>query len=242
MSVRVNRDYSRSKYTAAEKPVKKFCGVCQKAGLSEREYTSHFTKSVPGPQGIVICPTILNNECSFCFNFGHFKSACPALAEREKQQKRSEAQDKRFKQQDVRVQKSSAFTNGGFSVLADSDSDSESNKKQPAVGIKRSFSQVNKPEAKVASKVASKDLEWPALCSKPSNTSTVTDKPSFATVISTAAPVKKVDTSRPNICGFTVLTNTGSSYTPSESAKKYRSWLEDSDTEDEEDYVDNSAW
>lgn len=242
MSVRVNRNYSRSKYTAADKPVKKFCGVCQKAGLSEREYTSHFTKSVPGPQGIVICPTILNNECSFCFELGHFKSACPALAERDKQHKRSEAQDKRFKQQDVRVQKSCAFTNGGFSVLADSDSDSESNKRQPAVGIKRSFSQVNKPEAKVASK----DLEWPALCSKPSNTSAVTDKPSFATVISTAAPVKKVDTSRPSICGFTILTNTGSSYTPSESVNKqfHIDWsaYSESDTEDEEEYVDNSAW
>jgi len=238
MSVRVNRDYSRSKF-AAEKPVKKFCGVCQKAGLSEKEYTSHFTKSTPGPQGIVICPTILNNECSFCYQFGHFKSACPALAQREKQQKRSEMQEKRVQSKESVQKQASSISRGGFSVLDDSDDD------EKPIGVKRSFSQANKPEAKA--KVASKVDEWPSLCSKPVSKPSVVDKPSFATVISAPAPVKKVDTSRPNICGFSVLTKTGSTYTPSEPVAKrpMQSWVEidsDSDCDPDEVLEDNSAW
>ena len=56
-----------------------FCAVCQKAGKSEKEYTSHFTKSKPGEGGVVTCPTILNSVCTYCREKGHFKSACPKL-------------------------------------------------------------------------------------------------------------------------------------------------------------------
>jgi len=243
MSVRVNnRDYSRSKYAAAEKPVKKFCGVCQKAGLSEKEYTSHFTKSVPGPQGIVICPTILNNECSFCYQFGHFKSACPALAQREKQQKRSDMQEKRVQFKESVQKKASAISHGAFSALADSDSDSD----EEHVTAKRTFSQANRVE-----KVVIKE-EWPALSSKPVAKSTTDDKPSFATVTSSVAPIKKEDTSRPPICGFSVITKAGIVHAPTKEVEQNvykpsarRSWVDmmsDSEDEEEDDYFDNSAW
>jgi len=246
MSVRVN---SRS----TEKSVKKMCGVCQKAGLSEKEYTSHFTKSVPGPKGIVICPTILNNECRFCYQYGHFKSACPALAERDKEQKKSEMQEKRV-QSNEPIQKSNvvAVNRGGFSLLDDSDSDSD----EKLVSKKRTFNQANKPTKKNTD-------EWPALC-KPASQSVTNDKPSFATVISTVAPMKKVDISRPNICGFSVITNAGSHtervknlsgftvisksgimHTPGDNVEYKkpirRSWV-DSDSEDEDEVEDNSAW
>uniref|UniRef100_A0A6C0HYK9 Nanos-type domain-containing protein n=1 Tax=viral metagenome TaxID=1070528 RepID=A0A6C0HYK9_9ZZZZ len=67
---------------------KKFCGVCKKAGKSEKEYTSHFTRSVPGPKGIIVCPTILLAECSFCHQRGHWANEdfCPALKEKKRQQ------------------------------------------------------------------------------------------------------------------------------------------------------------
>jgi hypothetical protein len=235
MSVRVNRNYSRSN----ENTEKKFCGVCQKAGLSEKEYTSHFTKSVPGPHGTVICPTILKNECSFCFQFGHFKSACPAIAERERQQKKSEMQEKRlqFKQEKQPVQKQVSVNRGGFSVLDDG---YESDEKP--VGGKRTFSQANRVE-----KVAAKVDEWPVLSINKVNATVVVDKPSFATVISTPAPMKKADSSRANICGFTVISKTGVTYTPSESVIKPPvtrvSWFDMNDEDDDdEEYVDNSAW
>lgn len=68
---------------------KPFCGVCFKAGKSETEYTSHYTKSVPGEGGVVICPTILGNECTYCHELGHFKNACPRLASKNLDYKKS---------------------------------------------------------------------------------------------------------------------------------------------------------
>ena len=74
---------------------KSFCGVCKNAGLSEREYTSHFTKSVPGPKGIVVCPTILQNVCSYCKCKGHFKNNCSELKKTHRAVRQSEVAEKR---------------------------------------------------------------------------------------------------------------------------------------------------
>lgn len=64
---------SMNRFTTSEK---KLCGVCKKAGKSEKEYTSHFIKSVAGPNGIVVCPTILQNRCFKCNQMGHFSDHC----------------------------------------------------------------------------------------------------------------------------------------------------------------------
>jgi len=121
-SVRVNnQSYPRS--SANKVAVKKFCGVCKNAGLPESAYTGHFTKSVPGPKGIVICPTILANECSLCYKRGHFKSACPNLADKARIDKRAMVQDKPLQKKSD--QPIIPVSRGGFSALADSDSDSD---------------------------------------------------------------------------------------------------------------------
>ena len=65
------------------RPQKKtFCKVCFDANKSEEEYTSHFLKDRPGPDGKVVCPTLLSTECRYCHEHGHFKSHCPVLEER----------------------------------------------------------------------------------------------------------------------------------------------------------------
>lgn len=56
---------------------KKYCGVCFKAGKSASEYESHFTKSTPGPKGIVTCPMIIMSQCKCCGKSGHFTDHCP---------------------------------------------------------------------------------------------------------------------------------------------------------------------
>ena len=80
-----------SKFSQPEEQ-KKFCSVCHKAGKTEREYTNHFIKSTPGPNGIVICPTILSSECKFCFQRGHWASEehCPSLREKKKREKKEQ--------------------------------------------------------------------------------------------------------------------------------------------------------
>ena len=59
-----------------------FCGVCKSAGKPESDYTSHFTKSEPGPNGTVVCPTLLEQECRYCHEKGHTPKFCPKLQRR----------------------------------------------------------------------------------------------------------------------------------------------------------------
>jgi hypothetical protein len=60
--------------------LKPFCGVCKKAGKSEQEYTSHYTKSRPGPNGVTTCPLIMAAICKCCFTQGHFADHCSKRA------------------------------------------------------------------------------------------------------------------------------------------------------------------
>jgi hypothetical protein len=238
MSARVNnRDFSRNKY-AAEKTVKKYCGVCHKAGLTEKEYTSHFTKSTPGEKGIVICPTILNNECSFCYQKGHFKTACPAIADRQRMEKKRAIEDKRqyYKQQEneVRANSEKKTANGGFAALYQSDDSDE----EAPITLKRTHSVANEIKE-----------EWPAL-------STVAAKPvvakqSFASVAANPLPVKKTEPICPTICGFTVITKQGVQHPLPKPVieTKHRSWADLSEDEEEEednyetyDNNDDDAW
>ena len=55
---------------------KPFCKVCKDAGCSESQYTSHFVKDQPGPNGKVVCPTLLNQSCRICNQLGHTSSYC----------------------------------------------------------------------------------------------------------------------------------------------------------------------
>lgn len=70
-------------------PTKPFCKVCHDAGKSEKEYTSHFVKSEPGPNGKVVCPTLLAQECRYCFANGHTAGYCPAIAAKKKDEEKA---------------------------------------------------------------------------------------------------------------------------------------------------------
>jgi len=61
---------------AARKKGKPFCKVCFDAGKSEKEYTSHYVKSAPGPTGKVVCPTLLIQACLNCGQPGHTSGYC----------------------------------------------------------------------------------------------------------------------------------------------------------------------
>jgi len=55
-----------------------FCNVCHNAGKPEEVYTSHFVKDKPN--GVVVCPTLLNQKCRYCHEKGHTPKHCPRLA------------------------------------------------------------------------------------------------------------------------------------------------------------------
>ena len=62
--------------SAAASAATPFCKVCRDAGKPESEYTSHFVKDQPGPNGKVVCPTLLNQACRICHKNGHTSSYC----------------------------------------------------------------------------------------------------------------------------------------------------------------------
>jgi Nanos RNA binding domain len=64
---------------------KPFCKVCCDAGKSEKDYTSHFVKDRDGK---VTCPTLLGQECRYCFQPGHTVKFCEVLKKREQEKEK----------------------------------------------------------------------------------------------------------------------------------------------------------
>ena len=61
---------------------KPYCRACHNAGKPLEEYTNHWTRSTPGPEGVITCPLILNSECGYCHAAGHWTKFCPLLADK----------------------------------------------------------------------------------------------------------------------------------------------------------------
>jgi hypothetical protein len=78
--------YNRKQFTSksASNEVKKFCKVCQDAGKPESMYTSHFVRDRPGPDGKVVCPTLLSQNCRGCGKSGHTYKYCKVVIQQEK--------------------------------------------------------------------------------------------------------------------------------------------------------------
>ena len=67
-----------------------YCKVCHDAGRPSSEYTSHYVKDQPGPDGKVVCPTLLNQSCRICNKTGHTSSYCVQYRSRRSEEPRRE--------------------------------------------------------------------------------------------------------------------------------------------------------
>ncbi len=56
-----------------------FCKMCYDLKKPKKIYTSHWVKDNPGPNGKVICPSLLNMQCNYCHEKGHLISNCSLL-------------------------------------------------------------------------------------------------------------------------------------------------------------------
>lgn len=66
---------------------KPFCKVCYDTGKPESVYTSHWVRTLPGSNssGVKItCPTLLATECRYCLKAGHTVKFCPTIEQRNK--------------------------------------------------------------------------------------------------------------------------------------------------------------
>jgi len=175
MSARNNSRYVKS----APKP---FCKVCQDAGKTEKEYTSHFVKSDPGPNGKVVCPTLLAQECRFCFEHGHTAGYCPAIAANKKAEEKSlklAAQREAIEKKQVTKPVVVKTSINAFAAL-DESSDTE----EPEVKVSKKVTKSTTKAPIVATKVVTAKEDFPALSS---NTKTVTATPLMTGYASAAA-------------------------------------------------------
>ena len=81
---------------AYNKSVTPFCKVCYDAGMSVTDYTSHYVKDQPGPDGKVVCPTLLAQNCLNCGVPGHTTNYCPEKlrGERERSERDREERER----------------------------------------------------------------------------------------------------------------------------------------------------
>ena len=200
---------------------KKYCGVCHKAGKSASEYESHYTKSVPGPTGIVTCPMILASVCNRCGQSGHFSDHCSL-------KKTLPPKNNRLSSRDPAPASAPTVANrrcsNAYAALASMDDE-----------------EVVMPVVKMT---VEKEI-----------TSLAPNGVSFAAMLLKPAPVPIVETGfkiSPQLQTLLVSEEKSENLLLAEkiiaerksSVFKRRSWVE-SDTEDEDDeeeYVDNSAW
>jgi len=176
---------------------KPFCKVCFDAGLPEAKYTSHFVKSEPGPKGKTVCPTLLSQECRYCFGVGHTAGYCPIIAENKKMEEKAKKEEARreaaLKREDEQKAPKPAVAKKSSNMFAaafdSSESDEEVSKKVSKPILKKSDTirgpstmpappsilaapvkqTVKQPVKQVVipTKPRTKEEEFPALPSKP---------------------------------------------------------------------------
>lgn len=168
--------FSRNQNKKVTPAIKPFCKVCHDAGKTEKEYTSHFVKSEPGPNGKVVCPTLLNQVCRYCDNPGHTAGYCPIIAKNKeievKEQKmkaRQEAVEKREAEKVAPKVVEKKKPKNMFAALDDSSSDTDdkivatkNKKKSKVVPVAKSDTKAEAPKTMPTQKITVEE-EFPAL-------------------------------------------------------------------------------
>ena len=163
---------SSKNYNSNNKQVNKpFCKVCHDAGKPESVYTSHFVRSAPGPNGKVVCPTLLSLECRYCYQSGHTVKFCSVLKEKTDYQAR--AQEKQSVVQPRPTQKKQEIKpTNAFAALDVSDEESDEETKVTTVikeefpalgGAKSSVQETTKPAAFSYAKALATEIPKPVV-------------------------------------------------------------------------------
>ena len=207
--------------------VKPYCKVCHDAGKSEKEYTSHYVRSAPGPEGKVVCPTLLSQECGYCGDCGHTPKFCPTLAAQKAAEQKAQKQTARKEVIEKREAEKAAPkpaaakkpTSANIFAALDSDSETEAEpKKQVSIPLQNRDTPCTAPynlakftpKAPKApllshkSKMAQKSEEFPELSTattKVAKTVTITSqgKPQFLLAINQLCPQLNVAAKMPEV-------------------------------------------
>ena len=104
---------------------KPFCKVCFDAGKTIAEYSTHYVRDRPG--GVVVCPTMLKQQCKYCKKNGHTPKHCPELEGKHEQPAKPKAYRKPTSLLPVPIIENknnfkSLALNDGFPVVGEKDS------------------------------------------------------------------------------------------------------------------------
>ena len=217
------------KNQATKKP---YCKVCFDAGKPESEYTSHWVRSLPDRSGktTVTCPTLLDTECRYCYNFGHTAKFCPAIKQHEKEREQADRRAKAAAVEKTKPKVQEKKSGSVFAALMDSDSEEE---EKPV-----KVSKVSKPVE-----------NYPVLCAPVKNVEKPTQevKTGWAAIVAKPAEEKKFEpTKRTGL----VLMSDYIKIEPKVEVKKpapwtkkqpvvTKSWADESDSEDEDEDCDS---
>lgn len=166
--------------TKAVFAIQKHCKVCQDAGYSEKEYTSHFIRETPDPSSRVVCPTLLALDCRYCLKKGHTVSYCPVL-----KQKNSLAEKEKENEKKKPMKVKSVPKGKPRNVFMCLDSDSEDDNKKAAAPV--TSRRIQKPEV---------TDNFPALaCYKPTYSQPVASN--YAAALLTTPVIKPIVAPKP---------------------------------------------
>ena len=103
----------------------KSCKFCKDAGKSVEEYTSHFLRETTDPRSRIVCPTLLQIECRFCFKRGHTISKCKKLADQKSGRAEKKVPDAPIKKAWTPARRTVVNSFDLLSEIGDSDNDTE---------------------------------------------------------------------------------------------------------------------
>jgi len=179
-----NKQINNKSAKIAPKP---YCKVCHDAGKSEAEYTNHFVRSSPAPDAVVVCPTLLSQQCAYCEQSGHTQSYCKLKLKAEKQWLK-EAKKQTFEIKPIKNSNVSFVSANKFDIMDLSDSDSETETIKATITSKKNVTFKNSETSK---KSEEKKEEFPALPSRTSKSSispiVVIPQVSFSSMVSKTA-------------------------------------------------------
>jgi hypothetical protein len=134
--------------TTTKSNQRKLCPVCKDAGKTEKEYTSHFVRDKPGPDGITICPLLLSLNCRKCGKKGHTFKYCKVNTEKKKETRPTT----------IVQEKPKSVQKGKFESLAESSDDEEGEEKEETEEKEEKQEQVVTKQMTYADKLKEKQL------------------------------------------------------------------------------------
>jgi hypothetical protein len=237
-----NNKSNSSKSSNGKKP---FCKVCQDAGKPESEYTSHFVRTLPDINGksIVTCPVLNSTECRYCCQLGHTSKFCPVIEKNEKRNKKDNYAAAQYQKSEQRISAISAPTvenkyRGAFAALdCENDETQAKNKKDIPVIEKNDYFPALVSKQTI---VAPSAGVWATIAAKPAVPHPPQVKPEVKQEVKPAGKPELKPYFKPELKPYfkQEVKQEVSEFLKQQvkKASAAKSWADESDTEDDDDY------